>query len=255
MAKLPRVFGWLKSAPGALERAREDVDAIMANDPAARSPFETLLVYPGLHALWMHRFAHRMWQEDLKFAARLLAHFNRHLTGIEIHPGAHIGRRVVIDHGMGIVIGETASVGDGCLLYKGVVLGGTSLARTKRHPTLQAGVVVGSNACILGAITIGERARIGSGSVVVRPVPAEATVVGVPGRIIGSIDHRFDAALDHANLPDPVTELVRALAHQNERMRERLNELEAKLGLPHDPRDDDQHLPYEGDEMPRVDGG
>jgi serine O-acetyltransferase len=255
MAKVPRLLHWLKSVPRAFERAREDVGAIMANDPAARSPFETLLVYPGLHALWMHRIAHRMWRDDLKFPARLLAHANRHLTGIEIHPGAYIGRRVVIDHGMGIVIGETAQVGDGCLLYKGVVLGGTSLARTKRHPTLGEGVVVGSNACILGAIEIGERARIGSGSVVVRSVPAEATVVGVPARVIVPAHHRFDAALDHANLPDPVTDLIRALAQQNERMRARLSALEAKLGLPHDPRDDNQHLPYEGDEMPPADGG
>lgn len=255
MAKVPRLFRWLKSIPDAIARAREDVDAIMANDPAARSPFETLFVYPGLHALWMHRLAHTLWEDDLKFSARLLAHANRHLTGIEIHPGAHIGRRVVIDHGMGIVIGETAEVGDGCLLYKGVVLGGTSLSRAKRHPTLHAGVVVGSNACILGAIEVGEGARIGSGSVVVKPVPAEATVVGVPARVIVPVHHRFDAALDHANLPDPVTDLVRALAHQNERMRERLTLLEKKLGIPHDPRDDQQHLPYEGDEMPPADGG
>jgi serine O-acetyltransferase len=255
MAKVPRLLQWLKSVPGALARAREDVDAVMANDPAARSALETLLVYPGLHALWMHRIAHTMWKDDLKLSARLLAHANRHITGIEIHPGAYVGRRVVIDHGMGVVIGETAIVGDGCLLYKGVVLGGTSLSRTKRHPTLGPGVVVGSNACILGAIEIGANARIGSGSVVVRPVPAEATVVGVPGRVIVPAHHRFDAALDHANLPDPVTELVRALAQQNERMRQRLNALEAKLGVAHDPRDDQQHLPYEGDEMPPADGG
>ena len=238
-----------------MERAREDVDAIMENDPAARSAFETLLVYPGLHALWMHRFAHKMWEDDVKLVARLLAHANRHITGIEIHPGAQIGKRVVIDHGMGIVIGETAIVGDECLLYKGVVLGGTSLSHTKRHPTLGAGVVVGSNACILGAIEVGDRARIGSGSVVVKPVPKEATVVGVPARVIVPARHRFDAALDHANLPDPVSDMIRALAHQNERLRERLTALESRLGIAHDPRDDRQHLPYEGDEMPPVDGG
>jgi serine O-acetyltransferase len=255
MAKGSRRASWLTSIPRALARAREDVNAIMANDPAARSSFETLFVYPGLHAIWMHRLAHKLWRSDAKFPARLLAHANRHITGIEIHPGAYIGRRVVIDHGMGIVIGETAEVGDGCLLYKGVVLGGTSLSRTKRHPTLGAGVVVGSNACILGAIEVGERARIGSGSVVVRPVPAEATVVGVPARVIVPLHHRFDAALDHANLPDPVTDIVRALAHQNERLRERLNAVEAKLGLAHDPRDDQARLPYEGDEMPPADGG
>src|ERR1700677_175649 len=186
--------------------AAEDIQAFRRSDPAARSSLEVALVYPGFHALWLHRAAHALWSHDVNLGARVLAHANRFITGIEIHPAAKVGRRVVIDHGMGIVIGETASGGDGCLLYKGVVLGGTSLARTKRHPTLGAGVVVGSNACILGAIEIGERARIGSGSVVVRPVPAEATVVGVPARVIGSVDHRFDAALDHANLPDPVTE-------------------------------------------------
>jgi serine O-acetyltransferase len=254
MTKGSRLLGFFRALPRAVDRAREDVRAIEANDPAARSSLETLLVYPGLHALWMHRVAHKMWEGGAKLPARLVAHANRHITGIEIHPGATIGRRVVIDHGMGIVIGETAIVGDGCLLYKGVVLGGTSLARTKRHPTLGAGVVVGSNACILGAIDVGDRARIGSGSVVVRSVPAEATVVGVPGRVI-SRNRRFDAALDHANLPDPVTDLIRALAQQNERLRERLAAIEAKLDLPHDSRDDHPHLPYEVDEMPPADGG
>jgi serine O-acetyltransferase len=250
-----RVLRWLRAIPRVLAHAREDVQAIAANDPAARSPVETVLVYPGLHALWMHRIAHEMWSDGGKFPARLLAYANRHLTGIEIHPGATIGRRVVIDHGMGIVIGETAVVGDGCLLYKGVVLGGTSLARTKRHPTLGPGVVVGSNACILGAIEIGARARIGSGSVVVKAVPPEATVVGVPGRVIGPNLRRFDAALDHANLPDPVTDLIRALSQQNERLRQRIAALEARLGVPHDSRDDHPHLPYEFDELPPADGG
>jgi serine O-acetyltransferase len=251
----PRLLRWLLAIPKALARAREDVAAISANDPAARSPFEIVLVYPGLHALWMHRFAHTLWNDELKTSARVLAHANRFITGIEIHPGATIGRRVVIDHGMGIVIGETAVVGDECVLYKGVVLGGTSLARTKRHPTLEAGVVVGSNACILGAITIGEGARVGSGSVVVKAVPPEATVVGVPARVIVPVHHRFDAALDHANLPDPVTDMIRSLAQQNERLRERLGVLEKRLGVPHDPRDDRAHLPYEGEELPQTDGG
>src|SRR5580658_1943585 len=160
MPQPPRLLRWLRSLPVAVLRVREDVDAVAANDPAARSGLEVLLVYPGLHALWLHRFAHTLWNDDLKMSARLLAHANRFLTGIEIHPGAEIGRRVMIDHGMGIVIGETAIVGDECVLYKGVVLGGTSLAKTKRHPTLKAGVVVGSNACILGAIEIGANARI-----------------------------------------------------------------------------------------------
>jgi len=237
MSKAPRLLRWLSTIPSAVARVREDVEAFLANDPAARSSLEVVLVYPGLHALWIHRVSHALWRDELKLAARVLAHANRFITGVEIHPGADIGRRVVIDHGMGIVIG------------------GTSLAKTKRHPTLMNGVVVGSNACILGAITIGERARIGSGSVVVKPVAPEATVVGVPARVIVPLRHRFDAALDHANLPDPVTDMIRALAHQNERLRERLDELEEKVGLPHDPRDDHPHLPYEGEELPQTEGG
>ena len=216
------------------QRLAEDLDAVCPNDPAARSSFEVLLVYPGLHALWMHRLAHGLYRRDRFFSARFVSHVNRFLTGIEVHPGARIGRRVVIDHGMGIVIGETATVGDGCLLYKGVVLGGTSLARRVRHPQLGANVVVGSNACVLGAITVGDGARIGSCSVVVREVPPGATVVGVPARVIVPAKQRFDAALDHANLPDPVPEMNRDLAQQNERLRERLARLESELELPHD---------------------
>ncbi len=249
------ILGWIRLFPRAVERAREDASAILSNDPAARSMLEVMLVYPGLHALWMHRVAHKLWIEDEKLAARVLSHANRFVTGVEIHPGAVIGRRVVIDHGMGIVIGETATVGDGCLLYKGVNLGGTSLARTKRHPQLGNNVVVGANACILGAITVGDGARIGSGSVVVKPVPEGATVVGVPARIIVPPKRRFDAALDHANLPDPVSDMVRALAAQNERLRERVTALERTLGVPHELRDDDVHLPYDGDELPPADGG
>ena len=154
---------------------------------------------------------------------------------------------------MGIVIGETATIGDGCLLYKGVVLGGTSLERTVRHPQVGKNVVIGSNACILGAIHIGDHARIGSGSVVVKEVPAGATVVGVPARIIVPKHARFDAALDHANLPDPVIEMIRALAEQNERLRERVAALESRLGVPSS--EPPFHLPYEGDELPPADGG
>jgi serine O-acetyltransferase len=231
----------------------EDIRAIKANDPAARTTFEVALVYPGLHALWMHRASHELWLSDFKLGARVLSHANRFLTGIEIHPAARIGRRVVIDHGMGIVIGETASVGDGCLLYKGVVLGGTSLERKVRHPQIGNDVVIGSNACILGNIHVGDHARIGSGSVVVREVPAEATVVGVPARVIVPRHARFDAALDHANLPDPVTEMIRALAAQNETLRERIVTLERRLGVEHDELP--FHLEYEGDDLPRADGG
>jgi serine O-acetyltransferase len=237
-----------------VELASEDIRAIRANDPAARSALEVALVYPGLHALWLHRASHALWNHDRKLSARLLANANRFVTGIEIHPGASLGRRVVIDHGMGIVIGETATVGDGCLLYKGVVLGGTSLERKVRHPQIGNDVVIGSNACILGAIHVGDGARIGSGSVVVKEVPGGATVVGVPARIIAPKGKRFDAALDHANLPDPVTEMIRALAHQNEELRRRVMALEDKLGLEHSP-DSALHLSFDGEELPPLDGG
>ncbi len=249
------LYRWVRAVPATLARAREDIDAVVRNDPAARSGAEVLLVYPGLHALWMHRLAHALWTDGEKLGARVVAHVNRFVTGIEIHPGATIGRRVVIDHGMGIVVGETAVIGDGCLLYKGVVLGGTSLAKTKRHPTLGRNVVVGSNACILGAIEIGDGARIGSGSVVVKAVPPQATVVGVPARVIVPLKKRFDAALDHANLPDPMADMIRALAHQNERLRARLAAVEQRLGLGQEEVDGEDHLPYEGDELPPADGG
>lgn len=231
-----------------LNTIREDLDAVLANDPAARSRLEVLLTYPGVHAIWGHRVAHWLWKRNHLLAARVVSHLNRFVTGIEIHPGAQLGRRVFIDHGMGVVIGETARVGDGCLIYKGVVLGGTSLEKGPRHPQLGNNVVVGSNACILGYITIGDGARIGSGSVVIRPVPPGATVVGVPGRVVPTVQrNRVDAALDHANLPDPVSDMLRTLAAQNEQLRQRVEALEAALGIaakranegsPHDHEDD-----------------
>ncbi|MCL2779849.1 MAG: serine O-acetyltransferase [Polyangiaceae bacterium] len=248
-------FGWLKKIPGAMVRVREDIRAVRKNDPAARSSIEVALLYPGVHAIWMHRVAHDLWTRGASLSARAVSQANRFLTGIEIHPGATLGRRVFIDHGMGVVIGETATVGDDCLIYKGVVLGGVSLDRVVRHPQLASGVVVGSNACILGAIAIGEHARIGSGSVVVKPVPAGATVVGVPGRVIVPVKQRFDAALDHANLPDPTLEMVRALVAQNDKLRDRVLRLEAKLGIVHDDDGEPKHLPFEGDELPASHGG
>ena len=174
--------------------------------------------------------AHDLWTHGHPLAARLLSHATRFATGVEIHPGARIGHGVFIDHGMGVVIGETSTIGDGCLLYKGVVLGGVSRDRTVRHPQLGKNVVVGSNACILGHIEIGEGARIGSGSVVVKAVPAGATVVGVPGRFaaVSGIGTR----LDHASLPDPVIDLIRGLAQENDRLRARMSKIEETLELP-----------------------
>jgi serine O-acetyltransferase len=166
-------------------RLKEDIDCILERDPAARSAWEVLTCYPGLHALIFHRRAHWFWTHKLRWLGRFASHLGRFFTGIEIHPGAVIGRRVFIDHGMGVVIGETAEIGDDCTIYQGVTLGGTSLGRgTKRHPTLSNGVIVGANAQVLGAFTVGEGARVGSNAVVVKPVPAGATAVGNPARII-----------------------------------------------------------------------
>jgi serine O-acetyltransferase len=166
------------------DRLKEDVAAVLERDPAARSALEVALCYPGVHALVFHRAAHALWQRGLTTSGRFLAHLGRMLTGIEIHPAARIGRRVFIDHGMGVVIGETSDVGDDCTIYQGVTLGGTSLHPGKRHPTLEAGVVVGAGAKVLGGFTVGAGARIGSNSVVVKEVPAGATAVGMPARIV-----------------------------------------------------------------------
>ncbi|MBI3181167.1 MAG: serine O-acetyltransferase [Myxococcales bacterium] len=209
-----------------------DLEAAVAHDPAARSKLEVLLAYPGLHALTLHRVSHQLWNRGFKLAARLFSHYNRFLTGVEIHPGATIADGVFIDHGMGVVIGETAVLEEGCIIYKGVVLGGTSLERKVRHPHLGRNVIVGSNACVLGAIQVGDGARIGSASVVIKDVPPGATVVGVPGRIVREKRRNFSEELDHASLPDPVADVMRALASQQEALIERLARLEEKLKIP-----------------------
>ena len=168
-----------------MSRLREDLECIRERDPAARSVWEVMTCYPGLHALWMHRLAHACWRAELRWFARFISNFSRFLTGIEIHPGAVIGRRVFIDHGMGIVIGETAEIGDDCTIYQGVTLGGTSLARgTKRHPTLGRGVIVSAGAKVLGGFTVGDGARVGSNAVLLKEVPPGATAVGIPARIL-----------------------------------------------------------------------
>ncbi len=170
-------------------RLREDIDAIRTRDPAARSTWEVFLCYPGLHAVMTHRIAHAFWQAGARGFARWISQLSRFLTGIEIHPAARLGRRVFIDHGMGVVIGETAEVGDDCTIYQGVTLGGTALTRgVKRHPTLERGVTVGAGAKILGSFTIGARAKIGSNAVVTVAVPADCTAVGNPARIVGKPD-------------------------------------------------------------------
>lgn len=214
------------------ERMREDIDVAFQNDPAARSKFEVLLCYPGIHALWLHRISHSLWKRSWITLSRFISHINRFLTGVEIHPAAQIGRGVFIDHGMGVVIGETAVIGDGCLIYKGVVLGGTTIEKVKRHPNLGQKVVVGSNACILGNITIGDYARIGSGSVVTKDVPPHATVVGVPGRVIKQRKKdEQEAMLDHGQLPDPVAEAIMVVLKENCKLKQRIIKLENTLNL------------------------
>jgi serine O-acetyltransferase len=211
-------------------RIREDVRNVFDKDPAARSLLEVLICYPGLHALWRHRIAHFLWQHHLKLAARILSQWNRSITDIEIHPGAHIGRRFFIDHGSGVVIGETAEIGDDVLMYQGAVLGGTSLTHGKRHPTVGNSVVIGAGAICLGAITIGEGAKIGAGSVVVKPVPPGATVVGIPGRVVE--EHRQPVIdLEHGKLPDPVAEAIRIVLGEQSKLNERIEKLEQKSGI------------------------
>ena len=200
---------------------REDVACVFQRDPAARSTWEVVTCYPGLHALTLHRASHWLWGQKLRWLARFLSHFTRWLTGIEIHPGATIGRRVFIDHGMGVVIGETAVIGDDCTLYHGVTLGGTSWNRGKRHPTLESGVVIGAGAKILGPITVGQGAKIGSNSVVVRDVKAGATAVGIPARVIESAQEKaredkaetlgFSAYAVTRNEDDPLAQAIHGL--------------------------------------------
>lgn len=205
------------------ERIKEDIQSVFHRDPAARNTFEVLTNYPGLHAIWIHRLSHKLWQANWKWLARTLSSLARWLTGVEIHPGAKLGRRFFIDHGMGVVIGETAEIGDDVTLYHGVTLGGTSWNAGKRHPTLLDNVVVGAGAKVLGPITIGKGAKVGSNSVVVKDVPDNATVVGIPGRIVAQKQdksqgsHRrdkiaekygFDAYAVSPDNPDPVANAI-----------------------------------------------
>ena len=208
---------------------REDMRTVFAEDPAARNWLEVMFCYPGLHALWMHRIAHYLWRHKLRLVGRLLSHCSRFWTGIKIHPGAAIGRRFFIDHGMGVVIGETSEIGDDVLLYQGVVLGGTTHEKRKRHPTLGNNVVVGAGATLLGAITIGDNARIGAGSVVVQDMPAGATVVGVPGRVVTG--ERPAEALEHGRMPDPVSEAIRNILDDHAGLAERLRTIEESLNI------------------------
>ena len=209
-------------------RISEDVRTVFARDPAARSVLEVLLCYPGLHALWIHRIAHALWRARLRLLARFVSHLGRFLTSIEIHPGAVIGRRVFIDHGAGVVIGETSEIGDDVILYQGVVLGGTSMERKKRHPTIGHNVVVGAGAILLGGIDIADGAKIGAGSVVIHSVPLGTTVVGIPASP-GEKRKKLDLALDHGKFPDPIAEAIRTVLDEQEKLRDRITQLEKLL--------------------------
>jgi serine O-acetyltransferase len=219
----------LPAAPGLWATLKEDLDCVFQRDPAARSTLEVLTTYPGVHALLTHRLSHRLWLSGWRFPARFLSFIGRTLTNVDIHPGATIGRRFFIDHGACVVIGETAEVGDDVTLYHGVTLGGTSWNKGKRHPTLANGVVIGAGAKILGPITLGERVRVGANSVVVKDVPADRTVVGVPGRIVdtrvGSARPDQGINLDHNVLPDPVAKSIACLIERIETMEKELAEL------------------------------
>lgn len=212
-----------------IARIAEDVRTVLDRDPAARSVAEVLLTYPGLHAIWFHRVNHWLWERGLKLPARLLSHLARFLTGIEIHPGATIGRRFFIDHGGGVVIGETAEIGDDVLLFQGCTLGGTSNEPVKRHPTVEDNVVIGAGAILLGPITIGAHSQIGAGSVVLDDYPANSTIVGVPASSTEettSVDLR---ALEHGDIPDPIHSEFDELNEEVEALRERIDELESRL--------------------------
>jgi serine O-acetyltransferase len=204
---------------------REDVRSVFERDPAARSTLEVVLCYAGLHAIWNHRIAHWFWQHGLKLFARWLAQMNRFFTGIEIHPGAQIGRRFFIDHGMGVVIGETSEIGDDVTLYHGVTLGGVSIQKGKRHPTLESGVVIGAGAKVLGPITVGANSRVGANAVVVKDVPPDSVVVGVPGHASSKVKpNHLRPDLNHNRLPDTVEMELQDLYHRLGKLEEKLRE-------------------------------
>jgi serine O-acetyltransferase len=217
------------------QELREDIRSVFERDPAARSTWEVVLAYPGFHAVVCHRLSHWLWECNWTTLARVVSHVARFFTGIEIHPGARIGRRVFIDHGMGVVIGETAEVGNDVTLYQGVSLAGTSTERGKRHPTIEDWVLVGAGAKILGPITVGRHSRVGAGSVLVQSVPAHSTVVGIPGKVVKEGGKHQPSGrpvieLDHADLPDPVSRALSAVLNHVEKLEQRLEEVTSRQG-------------------------
>ncbi|OXM15173.1 serine O-acetyltransferase [Paenibacillus herberti] len=208
-----------------LRHIKSDIRAVFDNDPAARSMFEVVFTYSGLHAIWAHRVAHTLFKRKFYTLARIVSQVSRFMTGIEIHPGARIGNRLFIDHGMGVVIGETCEIGDDVVIYQGVTLGGTGKEKGKRHPTIGSNVVIGSGAKVLGSFRVGENCNIGSNSVVLREVPDNSTVVGNPGRIVKRNGQRVGDRLDHTQLPDPVIEMFRSMQNEINTLRAEVNSL------------------------------
>jgi serine O-acetyltransferase len=209
-------------------RFKEDIKAVFARDPAARSTLEIIFCYPGLHAIWFHRIAHWFWSRECYFIGRYISHIARFLTGVEIHPGAKIGKGFFIDHGMGVVIGETAEIGENVTLYHGVTLGGVTWDKVKRHPTIGDNVVIGSGAKILGPFTVGNNSKIGSNSVVVKEVPPNSTVVGIPGRVVMAMEQPSERVdLEHGKLPDPEAKAISCLFDQIRELEKKYQILEA----------------------------
>ncbi|KKE78608.1 MULTISPECIES: serine O-acetyltransferase [Bacillaceae] len=207
------------------KRMKEDMDVVFEQDPAARTYLEVFLTYSGIHAIWAHRIAHAFYKRKLFFIARVISQLSRFFTGIEIHPGAQIGRRFFIDHGMGVVIGETCEIGDNVTIFQGVTLGGTGNEKGKRHPTIKDNALISTGAKVLGSITIGENSKVGGGAVVVRDVPENCTVVGVPGRVVVQNGVRVRRDLDHQNMPDPVANTIKELKQEVESLREEIAKL------------------------------
>ncbi|MEH6942031.1 serine O-acetyltransferase [Bacillus sp. JJ722] len=213
---------------------KEDIEVIFDQDPAARSYIEVILTYAGLHAIWAHRFAHMLYRNKIYFLARVISQISRFFTGIEIHPGAKIGRKFFIDHGMGIVIGETCEIGDNVTIFQGVTLGGTGKEKGKRHPTIEDNVLIATGAKVLGSITVGENSKIGAGSVVLKEVPANSTVVGIPGKVVIQDGVRLKRDLNHTDLPDPTGDRLKKLEQEIVSMQEELKTLRNERSKKHD---------------------
>lgn len=207
---------------------KEDVDVVFDQDPAARSYFEVILTYSGLHAIWAHRLAHALYKRKLYFIARVISQISRFFTGIEIHPGAKIGSRFFIDHGMGVVIGETCEIGDNVTVFQGVTLGGTGKEKGKRHPTIMDNALIATGAKVLGSITIGENSKVGAGSVVLKDVPPNSTVVGIPGRVKIQNGVRVQRDLNHSDLPDPISDRFKEMEEELMKLKKELEDLKAE---------------------------